>query len=134
MQARRCVRRQGADRDANQQRPGGADPGGFVGGEKAGIDAADDDDEQNNRPDDPEQRLEPLPPCGSFGLRPQLGPPPDDVAHRPYVEEHAEQPGQKSGGEEIADRGFGQKPVDHQDHARRDQDAEGSAGGDRGGR
>ena len=50
------------------------------------------------------------------------------------VENGQDQPREQRGGEQLGDRLLGDDGVDHQDERRRDQDAEGAAGGDRAGR
>ena len=96
------------------------------------VKSADHQEEQQQHRPDPAQGLhflaEAEAPAGRTGRRIAE----DRDLNRHHIENDAEDAGNDAGDEQLADRGFGEQAVDHQDDRRRNQDPQRSAGGDRG--
>ena len=121
-----------AARERDQERAARPDAGRLGRGEQPAVDAAHHQDEEDQRPPHAPERGEAAGPVGALGPGPVPRAPPDHPLDGGEVKEDPRQPGNEAGGEQLADAGLGHQPVDHQDHARRDQDAERAPGGDRG--
>ena len=124
----------GAPGDGEQEGAEGADAGRLRRAEHTAVDAAHHEDEQGQHAPDIAQGAQPAGPVRALAARPERRPQGDHRANRQHVEEDPDDARNHTGGEQFADIGLGQDAVDHQQHAGRDQDAEGAAGGDRAGR
>ena len=109
----------------------GPDPRAFRGREDAAVNATHDDDKEHQYRPHALERHEPLCPSRALAAGPRGRIGPYDPLHRKAQQECRQDAGQNAGCEQLADVGFGQHAVDHHDRRRRNENAEGTAAGDR---
>ena len=123
------LRRPPAQGDGDGQH--GADGGGLERREEARIDPADRDGDHRHHRAGPGDFANLLRTRLRVGGRADFGPEPRLDEDRRHEQEGQQHPRQHAGKEQPPDRILGQNGVDHEAGGRRDQDAEGAAGGNR---